>query len=118
MATILAQLFHLDVETIGSRFGGIPQGLPSLHYPAALCGGWWLGLPVIWEAMKGLVAPAATLAVLGAIESLLCARVADNMIKDKHDSNQELLAQGFANMVVPFSGNAGDGYDRAYGNEY
>mgnify|MGYP001758712587 FL=1 len=48
--------------------------------------------------------PAITLAVLGAIESLLCARVADNMIKDKHDPNQELLAQGFANMVVPFFG--------------
>ena len=104
VATILAQLFHLDVETIGSRFGGIPQGLPSftIPLPYAADGGW--SLPVIWEAMKGLVAPAATLAVLGAIESLLCARVADNMIKDKHDSNQELLAQGFANMVVPFFG--------------
>ena len=104
VATILAQLFHLDVETIGSRFGGIPQGLPSftIPLPHAADGGW--SLSVIWEAMKGLVAPAATLAVLGAIESLLCARVADNMIKDKHDSNQELLAQGFANMVVPFFG--------------
>ena len=104
VATILVQLFHLDVETIGSRFGGIPQGLPSLTIPLphAADGSW--SLPVIWEAMKGLVAPAATLAVLGAIESLLCARVADNMIKDKHDSNQELLAQGFANMVVPFFG--------------
>ena len=104
VATILAQMFHLDVETIGSRFGGIPQGLPSftIPLPHAADGGW--SLPVIWEAMKGLVAPAATLAVLGAIESLLCARVADNMIKDKHDSNQELLAQGFANMVVPFFG--------------
>ena len=104
VATILAQMFHLDVETIGSRFGGIPQGLPSftIPLPHAADGSW--SLPVIWEAMKGLVAPAATLAVLGAIESLLCARVADNMIKDKHDSNQELLAQGFANMVVPFFG--------------
>ena len=104
VATILAQMFHLDVETIGSRFGGIPQGLPSftIPLPHAADGGW--SLPVIWEAMKGLVAPAETLAVLGAIESLLCARVADNMIKDKHDSNQELLAQGFANMVVPFFG--------------
>ena len=104
VATILAQMFHLDVETIGSRFGGIPQGLPSftIPLPHAADGSW--SLPVIWEAMKGLVAPAATLAVLGAIESLLCARVADNMVKDKHDSNQELLAQGFANMVVPFFG--------------
>ena len=104
VATVLVQLFHLNVETIGSRFGGIPQGLPSftIPLPRTADGGW--SLPMIWEAMKGLVAPAATLAVLGAIESLLCARVADNMIKDKHDSNQELLAQGFANMVVPFFG--------------
>ena len=104
VATVLVQLFHLNVETIGSRFGGIPQGLPSFTIPLLRTadGGW--SLPMIWEAMKGLVAPAATLAVLGAIESLLCARVADNMIKDKHDSNQELLAQGFANMVVPFFG--------------
>ena len=104
VATVLVQLFHLNVETIGSRFGGIPQGFPSftIPLPRTADGGW--SLPMIWEAMKGLVAPAATLAVLGAIESLLCARVADNMIKDKHDSNQELLAQGFANMVVPFFG--------------
>ena len=104
VATILAQTMGLHVETIGSRFGGIPQGLPSftIPLPQAADGSWSVAL--IWEAMKGLVAPAATLAVLGAIESLLCARVADNMIKDKHDSNQELLAQGFANMVVPFFG--------------
>lgn len=104
VATILVQVLGLHVETIGSRFGGIPQGLPSftIPLPQAADGSW--SVAAIWEAMKGLVAPAATLAVLGAIESLLCARVADNMIKDKHDSNQELLAQGFANMVVPFFG--------------
>lgn len=83
----------MNVETIGSRFGGIPQGLPELTVPS-----------FSWEEMKGLFLPAMTLAVLGAIESLLCARVADSMIRDKHDSNQELLAQGFANMVVPFFG--------------
>lgn len=83
----------LQVETIGSRFGGIPQGLPELTVPAFSFG-----------LMGDLMMPAITLAVLGAIESLLCARVADNMIKDKHDPNQELLAQGFANMVVPFFG--------------
>lgn len=92
-ATLFTALFGLDVETIGSRFGGIPQGLPEFTVPA-----------YSWEAVKGLFLPAMTLAVLGAIESLLCARVADSMIKDKHDSNQELLSQGFANMVVPFFG--------------
>ncbi|WP_037585377.1 SulP family inorganic anion transporter [Stenoxybacter acetivorans] len=93
LATILVQLFGMNVETIGSRFGGIPQGLPELTVPI-----------FSWSAIKGLFMPAVTLAVLGAIESLLCARVADSMIRDKHDSNQELLAQGFANMVVPFFG--------------
>ena len=104
VATVLVQIFGLNVETIGSRFGGIPQGLPSFTIPLPhdADGGW--SFATIWGAMKGLLAPAATLAILGAIESLLCARVADNMIKDKHDSNQELLAQGFANMVVPFFG--------------
>ena len=92
-ATLLVSTTGLDVETIGSRFGGIPQGLPELTVPS-----------FSWEEMKGLFLPAMTLAVLGAIESLLCARVADSMIRDKHDSNQELLAQGFANMVVPFFG--------------
>ena len=92
-ATLLVSAMGLDVETIGSRFGGIPQGLPELTVPS-----------FSWEEMKGLFLPAMTLAVLGAIESLLCARVADSMIRDKHDSNQELLAQGFANMVVPFFG--------------
>lgn len=91
--TLIAQIFGLQIETIGSKFGGIPQGLPEFTVPA-----------YSWNAIKGLFLPAITLAILGAIESLLCARVADTMIKDKHDSNQELLAQGFANMVVPFFG--------------
>lgn len=92
-ATLMVQLFGLQVETIGSKFNGIPQGLPEITIPN-----------FSWNEIKGLFLPAATLAVLGAIESLLCARVADSMIRDKHDSNQELLAQGFANMVVPFFG--------------
>ncbi|RRD42160.1 STAS domain-containing protein [Comamonadaceae bacterium OH3737_COT-264] len=92
-ATLLSHGLGLDVATIGSRFGGIPQGLPSLTAPAFSV-----------EGVKALMLPAFTLAVLGAIESLLCARVADKLIGDKHDSNQELLAQGFANMVVPFFG--------------
>lgn len=93
LGTVIAQVFGLNVETIGSKFGGIPQGLPEFTVPA-----------YSWSAIKGLFFPAVTLAILGSIESLLCARVADSMIKDKHDSNQELLAQGFANMVVPFFG--------------
>lgn len=93
VGVLLVQALGLQVETIGSRFGGIPQGLPELTVP-----GFSFGM------MGDLMMPAITLAVLGAIESLLCARVADNMIKDKHDPNQELLAQGFANMVVPFFG--------------
>ena len=92
-ATLLVQILKLDVATIGSRFGGIPQGLPSFTIPA-----------FSWQAISGLFVPALTLALLGAIESLLCARVADSMIRDRHDANQELLAQGFANMVVPFFG--------------
>lgn len=93
VGVLLVQWLNLQVETIGSRFGGIPQSLPALTAPA-------FSLTLLGD----LLVPAITLAVLGAIESLLCARVADNMIKDKHDPNQELLAQGFANMVVPFFG--------------
>lgn len=93
IGVLLVLGLDLQVETIGSRFGGIPQGLPEFTAPAFSFG-----------LMGDLMMPAITLAVLGAIESLLCARVADNMIKDKHDPNQELLAQGFANMVVPFFG--------------
>ncbi len=104
LATVLVQLLGLHVETIGSRFGGIPQGLPAFTVPLPMLPDGSLSLGLIWSSMKGLAAPAVTLAVLGAIESLLCARVADNMIRDKHDPNQELLSQGFANMVVPFFG--------------
>ncbi len=93
LGVLLVQALDLQVETIGSRFGGIPQGMPELTVPS-----------VSFGMMGDLMMPAITLAILGAIESLLCARVADNMIKDKHDPNQELLAQGFANMVVPFFG--------------
>ena len=92
-ATVVAALFSLPVETIGSKFGGIPQGLPDfqpLHFDPA--------------SFSELLAPAFTIALLGAIESLLCAVAADQMIGDKHDSNQELIAQGIANMVVPFFG--------------
>jgi len=86
-------LFLLPVETIGSRFGGIPQGLPMPHLPV-----------LSWEIMQHLFQPAMTIALLAAIESLLCAVVADGMIDDRHDSNQELMAQGLANIVCPLFG--------------
>jgi SulP family sulfate permease len=82
------------VETIGSRFGGIPQGLPTLSLP-----------PFQWATAQQLVVPTLTIALLGAIESLLCARIADNLTDQKrHDPNQELMAQGVANMIVPLFG--------------
>ncbi len=90
---IASPLFNLPIETIGSRFGGIPQTLPAFSAP-----------DLSIEHLRDLIVPAITIALLGAIESLLCAVVADGMIKDKHDANQELIAQGVANMVVPFFG--------------
>jgi SulP family sulfate permease len=93
LASVAVAALSLPVETIGSRFGGIPQALPSFALPE-------FG----WELAKQLVAPTITLALLGAIESLLCARVADNMIDDRHDPNQELMAQGVANVVSPLFG--------------
>ncbi len=92
-ATAGAALLALPVETIGSRFGGIPAGLPPIALP-----------DLSWENARNLIGPAVTIALLGAIESLLCARVADNMIDDRHDPNQELMAQGVANFVSPFFG--------------
>ena len=93
LGTVVVALFGAPVETIGSRFGGIPQGLPAPHLPA-----------LSWESMRHLVQPALTIALLAAIESLLCAVVADGMVDDRHDSNQELIAQGIANMVAPLFG--------------
>jgi sulfate permease, SulP family len=92
--TAVTAWLQLPVETIGSRFGGIPQGLPSLELP-----------PFSWDSAKQLLIPTLTLALLGAVESLLCARVADQITAfPKHDPNQELMAQGIANMVVPVFG--------------
>jgi sulfate permease, SulP family len=93
LATAAVAWFKLPVETIGSKFGDIPSTLPSLQWPE-----------FSWETARFLLIPAATLAMLGAIESLLCARVADGMTDDRHDSNQELMAQGIANFVTPFFG--------------
>jgi SulP family sulfate permease len=92
--SLLAWALELPVETIGSRFGGIPQGIPAFELPA-----------FSWETVKQLVTPTLTIAILGAIESLLCARVADQLSETpKHDPNQELMAQGAANFIVPFFG--------------
>lgn len=95
MLTTLAQLtFQFDgIKTIGTAFGGIPQGLPSPTIPS-----------LTWGKMVELIAPAFTIAMLGAIESLLSAVVADNMAGTRHDSNQELVGQGLANIVAPLFG--------------
>jgi SulP family sulfate permease len=91
--TVLVAVFSLHVHTIGSEFGGIPAGFPPFQIPH-------LGFEKIHE----LMIPAMTIAMLGAIESLLSAMVADGMIGDHHDSNQELVAQGIANIVCPLFG--------------
>jgi len=92
--SLLAWALELPVETIGTRFGGIPQGLPAFALP-----------DFSWETVRLLVTPTLTIALLGAVESLLCARVADQLsTTPKHDPNQELMAQGVANLVVPFFG--------------
>lgn len=80
------------VETIGDRFS-ISAELPGMNVPQ-----------LNWEAVKSLVSPAITIAVLGAIESLLSATVADGVIGDHHDSNQELIGQGIANILSPIFG--------------
>ena len=93
LSTVVVSAFNLPVETIGSKFGGIPQKLPDLAIP-----------DLSFSALRGLVGPMLTIALLGAIESLLCARVSDAMTDDRHDPNQELMGQGIANFIVPFFG--------------
>ncbi|SDN48369.1 SulP family inorganic anion transporter [Pseudomonas jinjuensis] len=92
--TVIQSLFHFEgVATIGSAFGGIPLGLPSLSLPEVT-------LPRVLE----LIGPAFAIAMLGAIESLLSAVVADGMAGTRHDSNQELIGQGIANIAAPLFG--------------
>lgn len=91
--TLVVAFAGLSVETIGSRFGGIPTGLPPLTVPR-----------FDPQLMSALLPAAMTVAMLGAIESLLSAVVSDRMSRDKHNSNVELVAQGIANVVVPFFG--------------
>jgi SulP family sulfate permease len=94
LATALQALFHFPgVATIGTEFGGIPRGLPWPSVPD-------VSLPRVLE----LLGPAFAIAMLGAIESLLSAVVADGMAGTRHDSNQELVGQGIANMAAPLFG--------------
>jgi sulfate permease, SulP family len=92
-ATIAAFVLKLPVETIGTRFGGIPSGLPHFAMPA-------------WHArlVHGLLGPAFTVAMLGAIESLMSAVVSDRMSGDRHNPNVELIGQGVANIFSPMFG--------------
>jgi SulP family sulfate permease len=91
--TLAASLLHLPVATIGSRFGGIPAGLPDVQIPAFRPG-----------LILTLLAPTFTVAMLGAIESLMSAVVADRMTGTRHNSNVELFAQGIANIASPLVG--------------
>lgn len=93
LTTAVVHFLNLPVATIGSRFGEIPSGLPMPHWPN-----------LDWAHIRQLVNPAFTIALLGAIESLLSATVADGMIESRHRSNTELIAQGVANIVTPLFG--------------
>jgi sulfate permease, SulP family len=98
-ATALVAAFgwqeSMGISTIGSKFGSaaIPAGLPAITWPR-----------FDWSMMRDLIGPATAIALLGAIESLLSAVVADGLTNDRHDSNTELVAQGIANIVCPFFG--------------
>lgn len=93
LSSLAVWAFGLPVETIGSRFGAIPSSLPVPHLP-----------DFSFSEMRQLLRPALTIAILGAIESLLSAVVADGMIGSRHRSNMELVAQGAANIVSPLFG--------------
>ena len=91
--SIAAVVMALPVETIGTRFGGVPSGLPRIQFPA-----------MQWTMLPDLLVPAMTVAMLGAIESLLSATVADRMMGTRHNPNVELMAQGVANVFSPLVG--------------
>lgn len=93
LGTVAVGVFQLPVATIGSQFGGIPAGFPGIKMPA-----------VSLSVMQELFQPAITIALLAAIESLLCAVVADGMTGDRHNANTELVGQGIANLVSPLFG--------------
>jgi SulP family sulfate permease len=93
VGTALVWVLKLPVETIGTRFGGIPSGLPTLNIPS-----------FHFDHLRPLIGPAITVAMLGAIESLMSAVVSDRMSGEKHNPNVELVAQGIANIVSPLFG--------------
>jgi SulP family sulfate permease len=93
LATSSVYFFKLPVETIGTKFGGIPGGLPHLQIPKFHS-----------DLIHGLLGPAFTVAMLGAIESLMSAVVSDRMSNDRHNPNVELVAQGVANVFSPMFG--------------
>ncbi len=92
-ATSVAMLLHLPLATIGTKFGGIPTGLPAFHIPQFRA-----------DLIAPLLPSAFTVALLAAVESLLSAVVADGMTGDRHNSNVELIAQGAANLITPLVG--------------
>jgi SulP family sulfate permease len=91
--TVVPLVFKWPVSTVASSFGAIPAGLPDWHWPK-----------ITLSAMRDLMGAAFTIAALGGIESLLSATVADGMTDTRHDSNQELIGQGLANLVCPLAG--------------
>ncbi|MGD8191360.1 SulP family inorganic anion transporter [Brevibacillus ginsengisoli] len=94
VSTVVALLFYPShVPTIQSAYGMIPSTLPHLQFPS-----------LSWETIQNLIRPAFTIAMLGGIESLLSAVVADGMTNSKHNSNRELIGQGIANIVTPLFG--------------
>jgi SulP family sulfate permease len=93
LGTAAVVIFKLPVETIGTRFGGIPSGLPHLAIPKFRA-----------DLIHGLLGPAFTVAMLGAIESLMSAVVSDRMSNDHHNPNMELIGQGVANIASPMFG--------------
>jgi SulP family sulfate permease len=93
LGTAAVVIFRLPVETIGTRFGGIPSGLPQLKIPTFRS-----------DLIHGLLGPAFTVAMLGAIESLMSAVVSDRLSNDRHNPNMELIGQGVANIASPMFG--------------
>jgi sulfate permease, SulP family len=93
LSALAVWALELHVETLGTKFGSLPRGLPAPRLPA-----------FDWATAQNLLGPSIAIALLGAIESLLCARVADGLIGDRHDPNQELMAQGAANFAAPLFG--------------
>ena len=93
VGTGLVWVFRLPVETLGTRFGGIPSGLPAFKIPQ-----------LRFDLIRPLISPAITVAMLGAIESLMSAVVSDRMSGDKHNPNVELVGQGIANIFSPLFG--------------